>query len=163
MSGSESIMSIFVLSPALGTPLTLPTAVPLHCSQPATVNTRSWKLVLIWQKMVANAWIVCFSTYFVTTKHHWWLVFGHVRKVASEKSTLQKNQKRCALCFGSLGISPDQKQWCLLAVGTQADSTSDHGQPSNIRISEQCNATVFFSAKYSILIFPRFHHPPPLH
>ena len=26
MSGSESIMSIFVLSPALGTPLTLPTA-----------------------------------------------------------------------------------------------------------------------------------------
>ena len=46
MSGSESIMSIFVLSPALGTPLTLPTAAHHHhCSQPATVNTRSWELI----------------------------------------------------------------------------------------------------------------------
>ena len=47
MSGSESIMSIFVLSPALGTPLTLPTAAqppPLlstsNCGHPE-LETRS--------------------------------------------------------------------------------------------------------------------------
>ena len=161
MSGSESIMSIFVLSPALGTPLTLPTA----AHPPPLLSTSNWEhpelethshltenggqcmnclfLDLLFDRKIAL--MTCFRA---CEESHLW------KKYRAKESKTLMNQ--CALGFSSIDSLLIQKQWCLLAVGTQADSTSDHGQPSNIRIWEQCNVTVFFSAKYSILIFPRF-------
>ena len=85
-----------------------------------------------------------------------------------KKYTAKKSKTllyQCALGFGSIDSllikSNDvYERWAhrLTPLLTMA----------NPPIWEQCNATVFFSAKYSILIFPRFpyttqHHPPPLH
>ena len=107
MSGSESIMSIFVLSPALGTPLTLPTAAhppPLlstsNCQHPE-LETRSHLtenggqcmnclfLDLLFDRKIAL--MTCFRA---CEESHLW------KKYRAKESKTLMNQ--CALGFSSI-------------------------------------------------------------